>query len=201
LATRAPKAYLPTLPVVRRPNEGSTMRRVKRSVAEELEPLVHRDLGLVGFHLAEIRIDGRVEDDVVAEDELGVEPAGRIEGLPGDDAIGKGRGIEKPRLVGEDVRGELEVPSGGDLLEPGSQRLLAEPSANLRRNAGPVGPFVHAGDPAQQHDSPRFGVLAEESQALEGDRHQDDVPLRRGLPPGLPRRIPRPLRVVVLLAP
>ena len=41
--------------------------------------LVHGELRLIGFHLAEVRVDGRVDDDGIVKDGLGFPAGGALE--------------------------------------------------------------------------------------------------------------------------
>ncbi len=94
---RTPTAQGPDFPVSRNPNSGcrDVARKYRNDRAREVvavlqkkrallgekhsETLVDRNLRLIGFDLAEVRIDGRVEHETVVQNELRVQPDLRLQ--------------------------------------------------------------------------------------------------------------------------
>ena len=91
----------------------------ERTLLRELhfEALVHGDLRIVGFDLAEIRIRGRVQHELVFQDRFCIQPD-----LPKGIALrelGMIRiaQIEVPEGAKNSIRNELEIVSGRNILQ------------------------------------------------------------------------------------
>ena len=116
--------------------EGPLLREI------HLEALVDGDLRLVRFHLAEIRVGGDVEHQVVMQDELGVQSAAKVRR-----AVVKGRRqriarVQRMKRTHHPVRDELHVSSRRNALQPFRRRGLAESPFHAPRNLRPEIVFI-----------------------------------------------------------
>ena len=71
-------------------------------------------MGIVGFHLAEIGIDGDIEREAIVNDRLGVDAAAWIgAAAKGGNAVG--RVVQEVRTAEGDVGDELQIAAGRDV--------------------------------------------------------------------------------------
>ncbi len=158
---------------------------------EDLETLVHRHLGLVRLHLAEVRVCGQVEDQAVPEDSLEVQAAVEVRGLgnvPGARLVPV---VERSKRSEEPVGDELHVPARGHVGDSQEPARLVDPALDLAGDVGPERPFVLPADPPTQDQTPLLALLRRETEALEGNGHPDDVALGGQRTPGIPDRVER----------
>src|SRR5262249_545144 len=76
---------------------------------EHREALIDGDLRLVGFNLAEVRIDGRIEHETVVQDELGVQADLGLHGLAVEKRMVRVAVIDVAKAAQQSVGNELNV--------------------------------------------------------------------------------------------
>src|SRR5690348_919109 len=141
---------------------------------EDREPLIHRHLRLVGFHLAEVGIDGRVQHQAVFQHRLAVEPCLRIEAARDEPwIIGVAR-IQGAVRAFKGVRNKLHIVSPGYRVQAFQRGLLAQASLNASGNARPRVRAIVARDPANEKNSPCLLLSCREAQTLERNRLPND---------------------------
>ncbi len=145
----------------------------------------------VGFHLAEVGIDGRVEHEAVVHDALGVEPDVGLQVAPGEDGPARVARIERAKAAKRGVGDELNVASRRNVFQPGHGGGLVHASLDAVGNPRPEQVFAGARNPAVQNDAPRLLRVGGEAQALERDGHQDEIAARGELGVGAPHRVER----------
>src|SRR5581483_12197813 len=125
-------------------------------------------------------------------DELGVQPSLSLKFSGTEEWLaGIARVIERPEAARFGIRNELHVASGRNLVEPGNDCLLVQPSVDLRRHPRPVIGFIVSRYISRNRHAPLFRPRAVEPQAAKWDRRPDDVSVRRDARPRVPERIPR----------
>src|SRR3954462_6417672 len=103
---------------------------------EDFETLIDGDLRLVRFDLAEVRIDGGIEDEAVMQNEfcvqsdLGLQPSVFKEG------IGRIALVDVPEPAQQAVRNNLDVPGAGK-VQAGGAGGLVEAALNAIGNSRP----------------------------------------------------------------
>ena len=91
--------------------EGPLLRK------ENLKPLVHRDLWIVGFHLPEVRINRAVQHQAVFQDNLGIQSCFRFQVLTGKAVASRIAFIQAPESADRCIGNELHVSSRRDSLK------------------------------------------------------------------------------------
>ena len=116
--------------------------------------MVHSNLRIVGFYLAEIRIDGRVQGEGVTQDHLGVEPKAGVVLLE-DLRDSPRRRVQKARSREEAIRNELYVSSRRDVADPLQVTTLTCPTRiPAVSDVRPRVKFIVALDEAPNDDAP-----------------------------------------------
>src|SRR6185437_15427697 len=163
----------------------------KRSLLREKyrEALVHRNLRVVGLHLAEVRVRGYVQNEIVVQKKFAVEPD-----LPSQRGLRKMR-IERSAIVKRAggpqyrIRDNLHVFARGNSLHPLKRRLLLQTSILGHGNVRPKRVLALACDASIQDDSPRLLCDIGEAQAVKRNCHEHDVSFVRYLSAGIPNRV------------
>src|ERR1700676_1972886 len=93
---------------------------------EHLEPLIDGDLRLVGFHLAEVRIERRIEHEAGGQEEFRVETNVGLELSALVERMIRVALINVAEAAEESVGNDLDVASGADERETGRGRGLVE---------------------------------------------------------------------------
>src|SRR5438105_11640787 len=123
---------------------------------EDLEALVDGDLRLVGLNLAEVGINGRVEHEAVAQDELGVQTDIGLECPSFEERVSGVALIDVAKGSERAVRVELHVAAGRDILQSLKRGGLVEASLDAVRNARPEQVFVGTRDGTIEDNAPRL---------------------------------------------
>src|SRR4030081_3611824 len=142
---------------------------------ENFEALVHRNLGLIRFDLAEVGIDRGVEYEAVMQDELCVEAHVGLEGAVFEERMIGIALIYVAKAANQSVWNKLDVAAGRDFVPTGGSGGLVEAPLNAVGNARPEQILVSTRNGAVQNDAPLLRASVGEAQALEGNRNQDQV--------------------------
>src|SRR5438445_6421406 len=121
---------------------------------EDFETLVHSDLRLVRFDLAEVGVDGGIEHKTAVEDELGIDAGLSLEIAVLEERIVGVTLINIAKSTKQSIRNELDIAAGRDLLDTSRRCGLVEASLDPIRNARPENVLVSARDTAVQNDAP-----------------------------------------------
>ena len=151
--------------------EGTLLRE------DHLEALVHRDLRIVGFHLAEIGIERDVQRERVVNHRLGVQPRAEVR-LAAEGRHARVGLIQKVRPAESGIRNQLQIAPRRDVLQAGHLGQLRHEARYLLGDIRPEGILVVGGDAAVQPEAPGLHGLRGKAQAAEGNRHHGDVSLR-----------------------
>jgi hypothetical protein len=136
--------------------------------------LVHCDLRVLGLDLAEVRIGGHVDDELIVDDELRVHAGLALATGLLKVRIGEVASVERAKAAHHTIRNQFNIVAGGNSFESIQGRGLAEAALAFQGNVGPEGIFSLAGDAAIQNDSPFLLLRPGKAQALEGNRHPHD---------------------------
>ena len=160
----------------RRCEEVAVLQKERAFLREEnFEALVDRDLRLVGFDLAEVGIDRRIEHEAAVQDELSVQTDVGFESAALESRMVRVALVDVAEAAKQSVGNQLNVPAGRDVLHPARIGGLVEAPLNAVGNSRPEHVFVGARDAAIQNDAPLLLVRFGEAQALEWDRDQGKV--------------------------
>src|ERR1700756_3276828 len=96
---------------------------------ENFEALVDRDLRLVGFDLAEVGVDGGIENEAVAQDVLGIDSALGLKGAAGEEGIRRISPIDVAVAAQQSIGNELKVVRG-DVIDSARDGRLVEAALN-----------------------------------------------------------------------
>src|SRR6185437_10648385 len=149
----------------------------KRSLLREKyrEALVHRNLRVVGLHLAEVRVRGYVQNEIVVQKKFAVEAD-----LPSQRGLRKMR-IERSAIVKRAggpqyrIRDNLHVFARGNSLQPLERFLLLQTSILGHGNVRPERVLALARDAAVQNDPPGLFFYIGEAQAVKRNGHEHDI--------------------------
>src|SRR5215470_1912943 len=161
---------------------------------EHREALIDGDLRLVGFNLAEVRIDGRIEHETVVQDELGVQADLGLHGLAVEKRMVRVAVIDVAKAAQQSVGNELNVAGRRNAVDPGGGRSLIEPPLDAIGDSRPKQILIGARNAAVQNDPPLLFVIPGEPQALKGNFHEQQVALVRKPAFGIPNRIERGIK-------
>ena len=154
-----------------------------------LEPLVHRHLGFVRFHLGEVRVQGDVQHKGVIEDELGVHP--QIIFRVGDKGRTTGsRPIEGVHVTGKGIGDDLGVVARRDIANAGEHGRLVQapvPGDGIWR---PEAFLAESGDLAPGLHPPHLVGSGGKAQPPQGHRDADHITLVGYLAVAVPDRFP-----------
>ena len=124
---------------------------------ENSEALIHGDLRIVRFHLAEIGIQRHVKRQRIVGHKFGVQPRAVFKIV---EKRGRGGGTRRIRLVQKMIAGqqpignELDIASGRHVFDSADRRELLRQSFHALRHVRPVVVFALAQDHAIKRDAP-----------------------------------------------
>src|SRR6267143_1428505 len=165
---------------------------------ENLEPLVGRDLRLVGFHLAEVRINRRIAHEAVVQDDFRVETNVGLELAALVERMIRVALINVAEAAEDSVGNDLDVASWRDERETGRGGGLVEASLDAVGDARPKQVLVGARDAAVQNNAPLLLAGVGKPQALKRNRHQYQIAATGQASLGPPHRFKRSIEPAVV---
>src|ERR1700680_3904099 len=165
---------------------------------EHLEPLVNGDLRLVGFHLAEVRIERRIDHEAVVQNEFRVETTVWLELSALVERMIRVALINVAEAAEEPVGNDLDVASWRDEREPGRGRGLVETPLDAVGDTWPEQVLIGARDAAVQNNAPLLPSGVGKAQALKRNCHQYKVAAIGQASLGPPDRVKRSIEPAVI---
>ena len=139
------------------------------------KPLIDCDLRVVGFHLAEVRIQREVKRERILHHEFGIEAGAVFKFVQEHRRCAATRLIQKMIAGKKAVRNELNVAPRRHVFNPADRReLLGQPFHPLR-HVGPVVVLALAQNRAIQRHPPGLFRTVRETQALERNGEENNI--------------------------
>ena len=158
--------------------------------------LIDGELRLIGFDIAEVRIDGRIKDDAVFDDGLGLAARSAFNVPRTEIGVDRVRGLQRALILPQDVGIDLHIMRTDHALDALERSLLAERARDVGGNARPVVGLAVARNVAHEDHAP-VRASWPETQAAKGDRHQRHPSLAGYLPFRVPNQVVVVIRAVV----
>ena len=140
-----------------------------------LEALIDRDLGIVRLDLAEVRIRGYIENELVFQYRFRIQAELSERGSLSVFGIVRIAQVELFERAKHSVGDKLQVPSGRDLFQAACVALLIQTPDDATRVLRPERLLVLARDIPRQHQPPGLRITRGKAQAAKGNRHPDHV--------------------------
>ena len=141
-------------------------------VESHFETLVDRDLRFVGFHLAEVRVQGRVQHEAVLKHEFGIQPDVFLRIVIEHRPVGRA-GVQHIETARKGKRNELNVSAGRDVAHPPHDGGLIETAFDGRQVFRPMGLLAQPWNSPLEHDPPLllFGIRKPQGPQGDGQFH------------------------------
>ena len=161
------------------------------------EALIHGELRLIGLNIAEIGIDGAVQDDAVFDDELNLAAGGAFDVPRAEVRVRWVKVDELALVLTQRVGVQLEVVRAGHAFDAAQRGLLGQYAAYVGGHARPVVRLGVAGQIALKDHAPIF-LLGVEAEAAKWNGDESHPAFFRHASVGIPNRVVAVVRSVGL---